>query len=199
MLAAGCLSAPRWATAFHLPRPRRCSRCARYAALRTLHEGDSILPTTPRAIPSARSEDHARRAEGVPHCIADGIFILQEEDAEPGLNMARILGFDDSIVEFESHAEPPRLPFPSSALPREASATFKAAPLSAARARTAAFGSIADSLSTSTLRTAILCPRYTARMVKNVKIAPSPRWMRERLPATPACAPSTTSSISRTM
>jgi phenylalanyl-tRNA synthetase beta chain len=28
-----------------------------------------------------------------------------------------------------------------------------------------------------------LCPRYTARMVKNVKIAPSPSWMRERLRA----------------
>ena len=26
-----------------------------------------------------------------------------------------------------------------------------------------------------------LCPRYTARMVRNVKIAPSPKWMRERL------------------
>ena len=28
-----------------------------------------------------------------------------------------------------------------------------------------------------------LCPRYTARMVRNVKIAPSPKWMRERLRA----------------
>ena len=28
-----------------------------------------------------------------------------------------------------------------------------------------------------------LCPRYTARMVKNVKIAPSPKWMRERIAA----------------
>ena len=32
-------------------------------------------------------------------------------------------------------------------------------------------------------RTADLCPRYTARMVRNVKIAPSPKWMRERLRA----------------
>ena len=35
---------------------------------------------------------HAEQKE-FPHCIADGIFVLQEEDAEPGLNMARILGF----------------------------------------------------------------------------------------------------------
>ena len=26
-----------------------------------------------------------------------------------------------------------------------------------------------------------LCPRYIARVVKNVKIEPSPRWMRKRL------------------
>ena len=28
-----------------------------------------------------------------------------------------------------------------------------------------------------------LCPRYTARMVRNIKIEPSPKWMRERIAA----------------
>ncbi|MFR0950660.1 MAG: phenylalanine--tRNA ligase subunit beta [Ruminococcus callidus] len=41
---------------------------------------------------------------------------------------------------------------------------------------------LSDSLSVS-VENAALCPRYIAGMVKNVKIGPSPRWMRERLRA----------------
>ena len=43
-----------------------------------------------------------------------------------------------------------------------------------------------------------LVPRYTARMVRNVRNHPLPKWMRERLPLGWACAPSTTSWISPT-
>lgn len=43
-----------------------------------------------------------------------------------------------------------------------------------------------------------LCVRYTARMVKNVKIAPSPSGC-ANVSAPAACAPSTTSLISQTM
>ena len=72
--------------------------------------------------------------------------------------------------------------FPSSALPARQAATFRT-PAEAAQHPVVkgCGGSYRRSWSTSRSRTRELCPRYTARMVKNVKIAPSPKWMRERL------------------
>ena len=69
-------------------------------ACSNLHEGDLVAYNTKSDTICTLEDLHAEQKE-FPHCIADGIFILQEEDAEPGLNMAHILGFDDSIVEFE--------------------------------------------------------------------------------------------------
>lgn len=143
-----------------------------------LHEGDLVAYNTKSDAICTLEDLHAEQKE-FPHCIADGIFILREEDAEPGLNMAHILGFDDSIVEFEITPNRPDC-LSVIGLAREASATFKRPLKLHTPEPHGCGGSIADLVDID-IEDGDLCPRYTARMVKNVKIAPSPRWMRERL------------------
>ena len=145
-----------------------------------LHEGDLVAYNTKSDTICTLEDLHAEQKE-FPHCIADGIFILREEDAEPGLNMAHILGFDDSIVEFEITPNRPDC-LSVIGLAREASATFKRPLKLHTPEPHGCGGSIAEIVDID-IEDGDLCPRYTARMVKNVKIAPSPRWMRERLRA----------------
>ena len=147
-------------------------------ACSNLHEGDLVAYNTKSDTVCTLEDLHAEQKE-FPHCIADGIFVLQEEDAEPGLNMAHILGFDDSIVEFEITPNRPDC-LSVIGLAREASATFKRPLKLHTPEPHGCGGSIADLVDID-IEDGDLCPRYTARMVKNVKIAPSPRWMRERL------------------
>lgn len=143
-----------------------------------LHEGDLVAYNTKSDTICTLEDLHAEQKE-FPHCIADGIFILREEDAEPGLNMAHILGLDDSIVEFEITPNRPDC-LSVIGLAREASATFKRPLKLHTPEPHGCGGSIAEIVDID-IEDGDLCPRYTARMVKNVKIAPSPRWMRERL------------------
>ena len=143
-----------------------------------LHEGDLVAYNTKSDTICTLEDLHAEQKE-FPHCIADGIFILREEDAEPGLNVAHILGLDDSIVEFEITPNRPDC-LSVIGLAREASATFKRPLKLHTPEPHGCGGSIADLVDID-IEDGDLCPRYTARMVKNVKIAPSPRWMRERL------------------
>ena len=143
-----------------------------------LHEGDLVAYNTKSDAVCTLEDLHAEQKE-FPHCIADGIFILREEDAEPGLNVARILGFDDSIVEFEITPNRPDC-LSVIGLAREASATFHR-PLKLHEPEPHGCGGSIAELVDIDIEDGDLCPRYTARMVKNVKIAPSPRWMRERL------------------
>ena len=145
-----------------------------------LHEGDLVAYNTKSDSICTLEDLHAEQKE-FPHCIADGIFILCEEDAEPGLNVAHILGLDDSIVEFEITPNRPDC-LSVIGLAREASATFKRPLKLHTPEPHGCGGSIADLVDID-IEDGDLCPRYTARMVKNVKIAPSPRWMRERLRA----------------
>lgn len=143
-----------------------------------LHEGDLVAYNTKSDTICTLEDLHAEQKE-FPHCIADGIFVLQEEDAEPGLNVAHILGLDDSIVEFEITPNRPDC-LSVIGLAREASATFKRPLKLHTPEPHGCGGSIAEIVDID-IEDGDLCPRYTARMVKNVKIAPSPRWMRERL------------------
>ena len=143
-----------------------------------LHEGDLVAYNTKSDTICTLEDLHAEQKE-FPHCIADGIFILREEDAEPGLNMAHILGLDDSIVEFEITPNRPDC-LSVIGLAREASVTFKRPLKLHTPEPHGCGGSIAEIVDID-IEDGDLCPRYTARMVKNVKIAPSPRWMRERL------------------
>ena len=145
-----------------------------------LHEEDLVAYNTKSDSICTLEDLHAQQAE-FPHCIPDGIFVLRE-DCKPGDDIKPIIGMDDHVVEFEITPNRPDC-LSVIGLAREAAATFDA-PLSLHQpvVKGGAEGSLTELLDVET-PAADLCPRYTARMVRNVKIAPSPKWMRERLRA----------------
>ena len=145
-----------------------------------LHEGDLVAYDTKRGAVCTLDDLHAQQAE-FPHCIPDGIFILHE-DCKPGDDLKPVVGLDDHVVEFEITPNRPDC-LSIIGLAREASATFDA-PLALHQpvVKGGGPGVLPELLDVET-PAADLCPRYTARMVRNVKIAPSPKWMRERLRA----------------
>ena len=115
-----------------------------------------------------------------PYAIEDGIFIL-EEDCVPGEDIRDVCGLNDSVVEFEITNNRPDC-LSVRGLARESACTFHTPLTFAEPTVTAGHGDIHEKLSVE-IKDAELCPRYTARMVKNIKIAPSPKWMRRRLRA----------------
>ena len=115
-----------------------------------------------------------------PYAIEDGIFIL-EEDCVPGDDIRDVCGLNDSVVEFEITNNRPDC-LSVRGLARESACTFHTPLTFAEPTVTAGHGDIHEKLSVE-IKDAELCPRYTARMVKNIKIASSPKWMRRRLRA----------------
>ena len=114
-----------------------------------------------------------------PYAIEDGILILQG-DYMPGDDMAEKMGLDDHVVEFEITPNRPDC-LCVIGLAREAAATFdKELKLHEPVVRAEAGGDIKE-MAKVIIENPELCTRYTARMVKNVKIAPSPEWMKERI------------------
>ncbi|MHA5220858.1 phenylalanine--tRNA ligase subunit beta [Dysosmobacter sp. Phy] len=147
-------------------------------ALPNIHVGDMVAYNTDKALICTLADLHAQQAE-FPHCIPDGIFILRE-DCKPGDDLKPVINADDHVVEFEITPNRPDC-LSVIGLAREAAATFdKPLQLHEPVVKGGAEGVLTDLLDVET-PDADLCPRYTARMVRNVKIAPSPKWMRERL------------------
>ena len=143
-----------------------------------LHEGDLAAYNTKAGILCTLEDLHAQQAE-FPHCIPDGIFILHE-DCKPGDDLKPVINADDHVVEFEITPNRPDC-LSVIGLAREVSATFDVpCTLHEPVVKGGADGVLAELLDVET-PAADLVPRYTARMVRNVKIAPSPKWMRERL------------------
>ena len=115
-----------------------------------------------------------------PYAAEDGIFLLQE-DCQVGQDIASAIGCNDTCVEFEITPNRPDC-LSVLGLAREAAVTFgKELKMHTPQVKGCG-GDIHDYLSVE-VRNPQLCPRYTAKVVKNVKIGPSPRWMRERLRA----------------
>jgi len=136
-----------------------------------------------------------------PYAIEDGILLI-EEDCKPGDDIHDALNLNDTVVEFEITSNRPDC-LSVLGLAREASATF-AIPMTepvlpevpkkpgvlenlvekvtGKKEEEEKAESIEDYLQVEVQNTTD-CLRYTAAMVKNVKIGPSPRWMRERLRA----------------
>lgn len=114
-----------------------------------------------------------------PYAIEDGIFLL-EEDCEVGQNICEAIGLDDTTIEFEITSNRPDC-LSVVGLARETAATFNL-PLNVSTPTVKGCnGNINDHLKVAVKSP--LCTRYMAKMVKNVKIKPSPRWIRERLRA----------------
>lgn len=116
-----------------------------------------------------------------PYAIEDGIWILQE-DCKPGDDINKIIGNDDTVVDFEITNNRPDC-YSIIGLAREAAAAFNLPMRHHEPAvKGGAEGDLLDLIDVE-VPADDLCYRYTARMVRNVKIAPSPKWLRQRLRA----------------
>lgn len=115
-----------------------------------------------------------------PYAIEDGIFILQE-DCKPGDDIHGAIGLGDTSVEFEITSNRPDC-LSVIGLAREVAATYELPFAEPAPKYNGIDGDIRKNLNVVVENTA-LCKRYIGGIVRNVKIEPSPRWLRERLRA----------------
>ena len=122
-----------------------------------------------------------------PHNPENGLFLLNNDPdlaakhLQPGEDITKAIGFDDTVVEFEITPNRPDC-LSVIGLAREASATFDR-PLNLHTPEVKTVGGDITAHAKIDIDDPALCPRYTARLVKNVKIKPSPLWMRERIRA----------------
>ena len=118
----------------------------------------------------------------LPGVFADGIWILNDEDCKVGDDINLVIGNDDTVVDFEITNNRPDC-YSIIGLAREAAAAFDR-PMRHHEpvVKGSDVGSMYDMLDVEVPAEA-LCNRYSSRMVKNVKIAPSPKWLRQRLRA----------------
>ena len=118
----------------------------------------------------------------LPGVFADGIWILNNENCHVGQDINEVIGNDDTVVEFEITNNRPDC-YSIIGLARESAAAFgKEMKHHEPVVKGSDAGSMYDKLDVE-VPAEKLCNRYTARMVANVKIAPSPKWLRQRLRA----------------
>ena len=168
-----------------------------------LHEGDFVPAALDGATLPGGVEIHTGKLRGVesegmlcslkelgltihdfPHAIEDGIFVLcndpeLQNNMKPGDDIKTVCGLGDTVVEFEitnNRADCLSV----IGLARESAATFGTELKLHKPVVKGGAGNIAEHLSVE-IADKTLCPRYTAKMVKNIKIAPSPKWLRQRL------------------
>jgi len=120
-----------------------------------------------------------------PYAIADGIFIMQQEEGCPelelGMDIKEAIGLNDTSVEFEITSNRPDC-LAVIGLARETAATFDR-PYTVKEPTYKGIEGDINSMLKVNVQNTDLCSRYIAGVVKNVKIGQSPRWMRERLRA----------------
>ena len=123
-----------------------------------------------------------------PYSVVDGIFLLNSDpdlkakDLKPGDDIRTAIGLDDHVVEFEITPNRPDC-LSVIGLAREPAVTYgKTMAQHEPVVKGGGIGNLTELLDVETPATD-LCLRYTARMVRNVKIGPSPKWMRDRLRA----------------
>ena len=123
-------------------------------------------------------EELGSTREMFPDAPVNGLYIFGE-DAPVGENAVSYLGLDDSVIEYEITSNRVDC-FSVLGLAREAAATFDKKFVPPVVTETGNDEDVNDIVKV-TVKDADLCSRYTARVVKNVKFAPSPKWMQERL------------------
>ena len=118
----------------------------------------------------------------LPGVFADGIWILNDEECSIGQDINEVIGNDDTVVEFEITNNRPDC-YSIIGLAREAAAAFgKPMRHHEPVVKGSDAGSIFEHLDVEVPATD-KCGRYSSRMVANVKIGPSPKWLRQRLRA----------------
>lgn len=115
-----------------------------------------------------------------PNAVEDGIFIL-EGNLATGTDIKEILGLNDTVMEFEITSNRPDC-FSIIGLARESAATFKT-DFRKPEIKVKEEGDPVEGQATVEIHDPDLCYRYAARIVKDVRIEPSPGWMQERLKA----------------
>ncbi len=109
-----------------------------------------------------------------------GILVL-DENAEIGSDVKDLFGLNENVVEFEITSNRPDC-FSIIGLARETAATFEK-PFNVPVPEITEVGDDINEMLSVEIVDKDKCKRYCARAVKNVKIGPSPKWMRERLEA----------------
>lgn len=115
-----------------------------------------------------------------PEAPEDGIYIF-DDSVEVGADAVEVLGLHETVFEYEVTSNRVDC-YSVIGIAREAAATFRK-PFKAPEVKAVgSTGNVNDDISVE-VKDNELCPRYCAKVVKNVKIAPSPEWMQRRLSA----------------
>lgn len=115
-----------------------------------------------------------------PEAPEDGIYIFEPE-ATVGADAIALLGLRDAVIEYEVTSNRVDC-FSVLGIAREAAATFRKEFKPPVVTETGNGEDVNDMVKV-TVKDSDLCSRYTARVVKNIKLAPSPKWMQRRLSA----------------
>ena len=123
-------------------------------------------------------EELGSSREMYPEAPENGIYIFPE-DAVVGENAVKALGLDDVVFEYEITSNRVDC-YSVIGIAREAAATFRKE-FQPPIVKETGNREDANDYVKVTVEDPDLCPRYCARVVKNIKIAPSPKWMQRRL------------------
>lgn len=117
-----------------------------------------------------------------PYAQEDGIFILGEDCKKTiGMDIREAIGLNDVITEFEITSNRPDC-LSVVGLAREASATFDLPYKVPSPNIKSGIDNVEDLLQVE-IEDTDKCYRYVGAVIKNARIKPSPRWIRERLRA----------------
>ncbi len=118
----------------------------------------------------------------MPDAIADGILLISEP-CDPGDDVHDALDLSDTVVEFEITPNRPDC-LSVIGLARETAASFdREATIPTPEVKPLSDGDAIGNYISVDIANSALCRRYSAKVVKNVRIAPSPMWLRRRLRA----------------
>ena len=118
-----------------------------------------------------------------PYAIEDGIFVLGDDcDRTPGMDIKEAIGLNDTVTEFEITPNRPDC-LSVVGLAREAAVTFGKKLTVPTNEYKTAGGDVKELLHSVTIDAPDKCYRYAGAVVKNVRVKPSPKWIRERLRA----------------
>ena len=125
-------------------------------------------------------EELGSSREFYPEAPEEGLYIFPE-DAEVGADAIEALGLHDATIEYEITSNRVDC-YSVIGIAREAAATFRK-PFHPPVVKETGNGEDINDYLKVTVEDTDLCKRYCARMVKNIKLAPSPKWMQRRLAA----------------
>ena len=117
-----------------------------------------------------------------PEAPEDGVYVFPEgSSVKPGDDAVHALGLDDTVVEYEITSNRVDC-FSMIGMAREVAATFRK-PFYPPIVTVKANDKDVNDFVKVTVKDHDLCSRYCARVVENIKIGPSPKWMQDRLKA----------------